>query len=245
MKPTNTALYELMGGDGVEHPPKTPDEQPPPRSWRSSAGRTIRVPVGYLWLAGAGGLVFLIGAFSTGYVRGQHEATTKLEREWSQTRQPALAVPPPEIQLTERTVGTERSAARQRGAVTTPPGQSPSRAQSKSQARSKTALTGDDLVLSDPRKEGFNYFILIHTHRDNAVELAIFCRQEGVEAYAVPDKKNRSLWRVLVLPGYTKGQRSSEPVRALEQRIAAATRKWKLQRNPRDELGYYPERFGG
>jgi hypothetical protein len=241
MKPTNTALYELMGGEGVEHPPETPDEPPPPRSWRSSAGRTIRVPVGYLWLAGAGGLVFLVGAFSTGYVRGQHEATTKLEREWSQTRQPALAVPPPEIQLAQRPGETEPSAALQRGAVTNPPGES----LSKAQARSRTAATGDDLVLSDPRKEGFNYFILIHTHRDNAIELAIFCRQEGVEAYAVPDKKNRSLWRVLVLPGYTKGHRSSEPVRALEQRIAAATRKWKLQRNKRDELGYYPERFGG
>ncbi len=237
MKPTNTALYELMGGAGADRKPKKPDEQPRQRSWRSSAGRTIRLPVGYLWLAGAGGLVFLVGAFSTGYVRGQHEATAKLEREWLETRQPTLAVPPPEIKTAERTGRTEPSPGRQRGAAIDPP--------AHSQARPRATATVDSQVLSDPRKEGFNYFILIHTHRDNAVELAVFCRQEGVEAYAVPDKKNTSLYRVLVLPGYTKGQKSSEPIRALEERIAAATRKWKLQRNPRDELGYYPERFGG
>ena len=233
MKPTHTALYELMRRDGAEHPPKTPDDEQPRRSWRSSAGRATRVPVGYLWLAGAGGLVLLIGAFSTGYVRGQHDATAKLEREWLVTRQPILAVPPPEIDTGDRAVRTEPLPRLDARAVSDPPGQS------------LAPGAGPGRILSDPRTEGFNYLILIHTNRKNAVELAVFCRQEGVEAYAVPDKKNRSLYRVLVLPGYTRGERSSEPVRALEQRIADATRKWKLQRNPRDELGYYPERFGG
>ncbi len=236
MKPTHTALYELMGqGDGPERPPETPDEQQPRRSWRSSAGRTIRVPVGYLWLAGAGGLVLLIGAFSTGFVRGKHEATAALEREWLDTRQPILAVPPPEIESGDRPVRTEPPPGVETRVATEPSGR----------ARTPAPAAGPGTILSDPREAGINYFILIHTHRKNAVELAIFCRQEGVEAYAVPDRKNRSLYRVLVLPGYAKGQRSSEPVRALEQRIADATRKWKLQRNPRDKLGYYPERFGG
>ncbi len=233
MKPTHPALYELMRRDRAERPPKTPDGEQPRRRWRSSAGRTIRVPVGYLWLAGAGGLVLLIGAFSTGYVRGQDEATAKLEREWLITRQPTLAVPPPEIDTGDRGVRTAPSLPLETRAVSDPPGRSPAQA------------PGPGPILSDPRKEGFNYFILIHTHRKNAVELADFCRQEGVEAYAVPDRKNRSLYRVLVLPGYARGERSSAPVRALEQRITDATQKWKLQRNPRDELGYYPERFGG
>ena len=237
MKPTRIALYELMERKRSDRPQATSSGEQSPGRWRSSAGRTIRVPVGYLWLAGAGGLVVLIGAFSTGYVRGQHEATAKLEREWIETRQPTLAVPPPEIATADRPVRTDPSTGFQRGAVIDPP--------ALSQTRANAALTVNARVLSDPREEGYNYFILIHTHRDNAVELAVFCRQEGVEAYAVPDKKNSSLYRVLVLPGYTKGQRSSEPVRALEERITAATRKWKLQRNPRDELGYYPERFGG
>ncbi len=238
MKPTHTALYELMGRrDGAERPPKPTGEEQPRHSWRSSAGRTIRVPVGYLWLAGAGGLVLLIGAFSTGYLRGQHEATATLEREWLATRQPTLAVPPPEIDTGDPPVRTEASPGIETRAVTDLSEQAHRRAQAPA--------AGPGLILSDPRQEGINYFILIHTHRKNAEDLAVFFRQEGVEAYAVPDANNRSLYRVLALPGYARGQRASEPVRALEQRIIDATRKWKLQRNARDELGYYPERFGG
>ncbi len=233
MKPTRIALYELMGRGKAARAPEPPDDQRPHRRWRSNAGRTIRLPVGYLWLAGAGGLVLLIGAFSTGYMRGQHETTARLEGEWLDTRQPTLAVPPPEIKTVERPVRT---------------GQSPSiepRAAANRPERPRPPAGGPGRILSDPRVKGLNYFILIHTHKKNAEKLAVFCRQEGVEAYAVPDKRNRSLYRVLVLPGYAKGQRSSEAVRALERRITDATRKWKVQRNPRDELGYYPERFGG
>ncbi len=231
MKPTHLALYELMGGGQGDRGPKPPDEERPRRGWRSSAGRTIRVPVGYLWLAAAGGLVLLIGAFSTGYLRGQYETAAKLDREWLETRQPTLAVPPPEIKTADQPARAERSPGIETRAVADPP------------AQPRPPVDGSGRILSDPRVEGLNYFILIHTHRRNAEELAVFCRQEGVEAYVVQDRKT-SLYRVLVLPGYAKGQRSSAPVRALERRITDATRKWKL-RNPRDELGYYPERFGG
>ncbi len=232
MKPTHTALYELMGHPPEQRPQEPPDEQPPRRGWRSGAGRTMRVPVGYLWLAGAGGLVLVVAAFSTGYIRGHQEATTTLEREWLDTRQQTLAVPPPEILTTDPPPKVKQTPTEQ-SVVTGGRTQAEMRADRPSK------------VLSDPREVGINYFILIHTHRENAVKLAEFCRQEGVEAYAVPDRRNRSLYRVLALPGYARGQRSSEPVRALEQRIADVTRKWKLQVNPRDELGYYPERFGG
>ncbi len=232
MKPTHTALYELMGQPPEERPQEPPDEQPPRRGWRSGAGRTMRVPVGYLWLAGAAGLVLLVAAFSTGYIRGHQEATTTLEREWLEMGQPTLAVPPPEI-LTIDPPQRAAPAPTEQSVVTPGP--------------TKRGMPADrpGKVLSDPRQEGINYFILIHTHRDNAVRLAEFCRREGVEAYAVPDGRNRSLYRVVVLPGYARGQRSSEPVRALERRIADVNRKWKLEENPRDELGYYPERFGG
>jgi hypothetical protein len=231
LKPTHTALYELMGRKRAERPPAPEQKQkqePPPQSWRNSAGRTVRLPVGYLWLAGAGGILLLVAAFSTGYMRGHDDATTTLEREWMETRQPTLAVPPPEVELRDP-AGRAKPAA----------------GPEKATATARPAAGGPGPILSDPREVGINYFILIHTHRENAVELARFCRQDGVEAYAVPDRRNRSLYRVLVLPGYARGQRSSEPVRALEQRIADVTRKWKLQVNPRDELGYYPERFSG
>lgn len=234
MRPTHTALYELMRGKkSAERRPQTPrqrePEPEPRRSWGSGAGRTIRVPVGYLWLSTAVGIGLLAGVFSMGYMRGHHDATRTLEREWLATRQPALAVPPPEIR--DSSPGkTDRA---------------PKPAGGGGQARTPPPAGGPGPILSDPRVAGNNYFILIHTQRDNAVKLADFCRLEGVEAYAVPDRRNRSLYRVIVLPGYARGERSSAPVRALERRIADVTRKWQLQVNSRDDLAYYPERFGG
>ena len=229
-KPTNAALYELMGKKpteqrGPRHPPPPetgPRPAPGPR-W-IGVGRTLRLPVGYIWLAGGGGILLLALVFSAGYLRGHRQATTTLEQEWLATHQGALPVPPPEVQpaLVQR---------------------SESRTPTKTPAATAKP-SGPGQVLSDPRVEGLNYFILIHTQRDNAVQLARFCRQGGVEAYAVP-VKNGVLYRVLMLPGYAAGDRSSEPVRELEQRIVEVIRKWKLQVNPRDELAYYPERFDG
>ncbi len=227
-KPTNAALYELMGKRPAE--PEGPRHPPAPETGSGwfGAGHTLRLPVGYILLAVGGGILLLALAFSAGYVRGHRQATTILEQEWLATHQGALPVPPPEVQpaLVQR---SETGAPTKTTAVTPLAPAKPS---------------GPGQVLSDPRVEGLNYFILIHTQRDNAVELARFCRQGGVEAYAVP-VKNGVLYRVLMLPGYAAGDRSSEPVRALEQRIAEVIRKWKLQVNPRDELAYYPERFGG
>ncbi len=97
---------------------------------------------------------------------------------------------------------------------------------------------------SDPREAGLNYFILIHTQRENANKLANFCRKESLEAYVVK-AKNMDQYQVIVLPGYRKGARELEQIRTLERRIKAVTRKWKLRINPRDDLSYYPDRYDG
>lgn len=225
-KPTDVALYELYGRKKAEQKdPRRPRPQGPGPGW-FGAGRTLRLPVGYIWLGSGGGILLLALAFSAGYMRGHGEATTKLEREFL-IQQGTLPVPPPEV----------------------PPGfvQQPTATRTETPAVSPVPTakpSGPGAILADPRVEGLNYFILIHTQRGNAVELARFCRQGDVEAYAVP-VKNGVLYRVIALPGYAAGDRSSKPVRALEQRITAIIRKWKLQVNPRDELAYYPERFGG
>ena len=231
-KPTNAALYELFGRKQAEKqgprqpPPPDPGPGPGPGSGWFGAGRTLRLPVGYIWLGGGGGILLLALAFSAGYVRGHGEATTTLEREFL-TQQGALPVPPPEVQpgFVQQPTATRTETPAVSPATTAKP-------------------SGPGEILSDPRVKGLNYLILIHTQRDNAVELARFCRQGGVEAYAVP-VKDGVLYRVIARPGYAGGDRSSEPVRALEQRIAQVIRQWKLQVNPRDELAYYPERFGG
>lgn len=237
-KPRQPALYELMATPRAERVPAPPSERPspsePPPS-RFSAGRAIRVPAGYLWLGGGIGLGVLVGAFSLGYLRGQGDARREYEQEWLAVNQPRLPVPPPEISNAISPLPLERPLVER--ARREPPGEQ------RAPEGVRTA-TGWGPIGSDPRRAGLNYFVLIHTQRGNAERLAKFYREHGVEAYAM-QAKNGSLYRVVALPGYARGERSSEAVGRLEQRIKDAQRKWKLRINPRDDLAYYPERFDG
>ena len=222
-KGSQPALYELMGEDR-DQPAEAPPRQPPePRPTWLSPGRTLRLPVGYLWLGAAGLVVVLGAAFLAGYRRGHSEAQTVAQRDWLATHQPALPLPPPEV-------------------APPPPLPPPAAVEAADGPDEPVAPAAWGEILSDPRVAGLNYFVLIHTTMDNAATLAEFCRERGVEAYVVK-AKNVSLYRVIALPGYARGERPSQRVRALEHRIEEVARQWKLQINPKDDLAYYPERF--
>lgn len=227
-KQSTTPLYELMHGSREAAAGSSKKTSREHRTRPSGPGRAIRLPVGYVWLGAAGGVLVVAAAFSTGYLRGHRDATTTLEREWLQTHQQSLPVPPPEI------------APGVLGAT------SPPVVAAADGADNGAGRPGAEAPIQfDPRVKGVNYFVLIHTRLDNATKLARFCRNLGVDAYVVPAKNVTLYHMVIVLPGYARGDRSSEPVRLLEQRIADVIRKWKLQINPRDDLAYYPERFDG
>ncbi len=211
------ALYELMRARGGRQeraePPPAPEEAPAEPSERPAAA--MRVPVGYLLVAGAIALAALVAAYVTGFRRGELAATAP---PWQAT-EPLLRVPPPEPQ---RTAAAPERPARDAGEPTRSWGP----------------------ILSDPRTAGKNYFVLIHTQLDKALELARFSRDRGLEAYVVK-AKNSSLYRVIVLPGYDRGDRSSEAVVTLEKGIVEVSTAWNLQVNPADKLAYYPERYDG
>ncbi|MCH8343056.1 MAG: hypothetical protein IH983_03615 [Planctomycetes bacterium] len=239
-KRSSPALYELIHARSAKAAalPKQQTEESPPApavgqslGWLSP-GRTVRLPVGYLLLGSAAGIVLLIITYMVGYTRAERVVGAELVRD-----QEALQVGPPQDPMAKRYEGF------------TPPA-GPAEA-----AKALETFPGDadrpwawpdrwGPILSDPRRPQHNYFVLIHTRRDSAIRLARFCREQGLEAYVV-QAKNVSLYRVIALPGYTRGQRDSDEVRALERRIVEAARKWKLQVNPRDDLAYYPERFEG
>ena len=68
------------------------------------------------------------------------------------------------------------------------------------QPSSQSVETGWGALESDPRVVGRNYFNLIETTKEGAVQLAIFCRQKGLETYAI-SVNNTRLYRVIALPG--------------------------------------------
>ncbi|MHC4219302.1 MAG: hypothetical protein ACYSU7_12715 [Planctomycetota bacterium] len=221
------ALYELMRGRRAEPRAAEPPPETESADWGwLSPGRTVRLPIGYLLLAAAVVLTAVVASFTVGYSRGEGQAKAQLDQEWLATNQQTLAVPPPETRPAPAPARTEPS-----------PRETPA-------PEAAPAESGWGQVLSDPREPGKNYFVLIHTRRDGAVMLAEFSRAHGVEAYAVR-AKNLSLYKVIALPGFGGGERSTEFVTDLERRIEEVFRSWKLQVNPRDDLAHYPEKFEG
>jgi hypothetical protein len=224
------ALYELMRGRRSDPGPAEPEPQAEATDWGwLSPGRTVRLPIGYLLLGAAFVLTAVVASFTVGYGRGQGQAKAELEREWLGTNQQALAVPPPEA-MSPRPRETGPPAAVQ-------PVPAPA-----SEAAAAPRTPGWGPVLSDPREPGKNYFVLIHTQRESAVRIAEFSREHGVEAYAIR-ANNLTLYKVVALPGYGRGEREADFVQALERRIVEVARSWKLQINPRDDLAHYPEKF--
>ena len=64
----------------------------------------------------------------------------------------------------------------------------------------RVSPTGWGRITSDPRVAGKNYFTLIQTTKDGAVQLATFCREKGLETYAISGNNTR-LYHVIALPG--------------------------------------------
>jgi hypothetical protein len=97
----------------------------------------------------------------------------------------------------------------------------------------------------DPRVKGMRYFVLAHPSSERAPEMVEFCRQNGLDAYLVPDN-NALLRKVIVLPGYREpSQRSSPEIKALEAKIKTVGQKYRKAspRNSTDFSDAFPELF--
>jgi hypothetical protein len=78
-------------------------------------------------------------------------------------------------------------------------------------------------ILSDPRVKGTNYFTLIQTSKDGAVQLASFCREKGLETYAFSGDNTR-LYRVIAFPGSV--DRNDAVAKDVQARIYAIGAEW-------------------
>ena len=78
-------------------------------------------------------------------------------------------------------------------------------------------------ITSDPRAAGTNYFTLIQTTKDGAVQLASFCREKGLETYAISGNNTR-LYRVIALPGSI--DRNDAIATDLRSKIYAIGQQW-------------------
>ena len=96
----------------------------------------------------------------------------------------------------------------------------------------------------DPRVKGERYFVVAHPSSERAAEMVDFCRQNGLDAYLVPDD-NALIRKIIVLPGYRDASEKSSPeMKDLEAKIKSVGDKWKRSsRGNKDFADAYPELY--
>jgi hypothetical protein len=197
-KGSQPALYEKMRNRPavLAPPPAIVDVGPPltPRDLTTGGwlkpGRVIRLPVGYVLVAGTLTLVLLVSAYTIGYRSGQ-----RLERHRYEQAVGSSVAGVADQDLTTLDPLAASPSASGRGLLSSStPANSPSTVKPTPRAN-----WGD--IESDPRKKGFYYYVLATTKPDGARRLANFCRNNGLETYVVPcDNKPSFRWVVAEFP---------------------------------------------
>lgn len=242
-KHVHPALYEIIRSReerttvGVPAGPAAPAGAGEPVPVQSS--NLLRVPVGFVWLGGAGVLLALVAAYMTGYslgerAEGKRRAQLLEDRLAAQLDQGLVADPlagadgmPPLIDPAPPPAPDDARRGGASGGAATPGGGAPAR-----------------VATTDPRVAGHYYFVLAHPDPERAPELVTFLRSNGLDAHVVPDH-NGTLRKVIVLPGYASpAERSSEAIKQLEARIRTVGLKWKSVARGNTDLGdYFPEPY--
>jgi hypothetical protein len=231
------ALYELMGRRGTTGPPLRMREDPPPSdalpgpdpgslatggSWLSP-GRMLRLPVGYILLGVAGAVALMVGAYVLGFRKAEVVVTKDGDRDLLLN----IGTIDP-LKSDESTRGNDPTSTTRGGPSGASPFPSISMAPAANSAPASSENPAWGPVFSDPRQDGLNYFVLMETSRDGAERVARFCRENGLETYAVGRSSGNH--RVIVLPGFETSQRSTDAVRALEALIHRVGELWRQQK---------------
>ena len=197
MRRTNkVTLYELM------QPKQSPGE-PRTAPSREAPARTLRVPVGFMYIGAAVLLILVIGFYALGYQRGG----SAVRSEWELDRVDSARI--------EQHMQAIAEVDEPGGAT------SAELVQSEPIRTTTTELKRPILPVrtspADPRQAGWNYYVIDHPSAPKAQELVQFCRDHGLEAYNIPTSKGDP--KVFVLPGYQAGGSSAPAIETLRKRI--------------------------
>lgn len=241
------ALYELMGQRGVRSPRMAPETQSAPlmeereASWLSP-GRVLRLPVGYVLLA----VAIAAGLVVTAYVMGYRKANLVVRAEYEQNvLNNAQGIEP--IQANDPLLDPLDEGLFQNGdfggGSTADTGFAP--VMPPRTITENPPITTDSMgeIFSDPRVSGLNYYVLMATNREGSERVVRFCRENGLETYAVR-RNNAQTYTVIAFPGYASNERSDQRVRTLESLIHRVGELWKQDRGgTTDFRDAYPELF--
>ncbi|MBC8203843.1 MAG: hypothetical protein H8E91_08445 [Planctomycetes bacterium] len=211
------ALYELINPASGETVPPAKHVQPTRRVDDDenlthnvlTPGRSIRMSIGTIGVFAAVAVALIVISFTIGFNRG--EAVAK-EDYGSRLFQEVDSIPVAHTPVKP---------------VVSPP-QPPSPVIN---TNGQTAKWG--AIDADPRQSGVHYFILSQTTKEGAQRIASFCREKGLETYAISGDNTR-LHRVIAMPGFQS--RNGQGVTDLLLRIRSIGQAWAEDEGRGDDL---------
>lgn len=240
------ALYELIRDkprvrvpvDG-ERPLR--DTAPPPIASGpgpiiASAGRSIRVPVGYVFLAVAAGIALLFAGYFVGHSRANAKVMAERRAQSAALLDDSVADPLAALG-SQVSPGGNQPATNPPRQGATPPQTRPTGTAPRPGAGQASAAVG-----LDPRAPGLNYYICARLREEEAVRAAEFLSANGVAA-AVTPADNPTLRLVVATRGFTREEMKGGEASALRSRISSLGRIYKEQhKGPTDFHDVYPEK---
>lgn len=242
----NPALYELLGSRPINKPgsPHTPVSDPLVEDEDSAfgikPGRTIRVPVGYLFFAIAGVIALIFGGYMLGYQQrdrlAEEERLRMLTNDPGQGGEHAIADP--------LASNTPNSPSKITNSNNAPPQQFPN---SGEDSRTGSPLPNVWFVrdgVPDPRQPGLNYFILATNYPwDEAEKAALFLGRNGVGAVVYPSSRSNR-WNLSTRQGFEGGTYRDAEAQALVERIKSIGERYQdVERGATDFDDLYPARL--
>lgn len=203
--------------------------------------RTLRVPVGYLFVTGGVLILLLATAYGIGFNRGEHagrqlRAQDQQDVLQRQSRMNAVSeVAEPGGALAPMSTVQPSSAPNAQRADSLPD-LTPSRG-----SRSETPAPIPD----ESRKIGLNYYVIDHPSQQKVDQLITFCLENGLQARRTSTLGGGA--KVYVLPGFEPGgSRNPEIIRLLD-RIREVGILWKrlAPRQNSDFSTRYAEKYKG
>lgn len=230
-------LYELVrdrphgispGGE-ARGAPRAPAE--PAAGLFNWAGRTIRVPAGYLFVVAA----VIVAAALLGYVIGFGRAERLAEADAARRAQQAAAIADP---LTEAPITLELTAPSPERPAPAGRDRETAAAAAPAESDSPAEAATDP---ADPRLPGLNYYVIVRALPAEGERLVAWLGERGVRAMAEP--VSGGLVKVIVLEGFPRGQASSARALAFREHLRELGRRWKRdQRGSSDFSDLYLEK---
>ena len=208
------------------------------------AGRTIRVPAGYIFVVAAVILASGIFGYVIGYGRAKDVAKRAAAQEKAQLSvNDPLDSGPPNLNLTAPRIEEPRIESR----LPITPRDEDSASDSSGVADADSTPVEQPAAPEpdgDPRIAGLNYYVLVRDLPAEGERLVEWLGAQGIPAMTEP--VSGGLVKVIVLDGFERGQASSARALSFKQYLRELGARWKRdQRGSSDFSDLYLEKHRG